>query len=164
MMSARHPRNEVVFAPSGATHSGALSVFLAGTTTPTADRDWRALMTELLADLPVTVINPYRPDWDSSWREEMDCQPFREQVQWELGMQDFADVIVFYFDPSTLAPITLLELGLAARTAKPIVVCPQGYQKRGNVQIVCEVHGLMIVESFESVKTEIIARMPAESH
>lgn len=65
-------------------------------------------------------------------------------------------IIVFYFHPSTEAPISLLEFGLAARTKKSIVVCPEGYKKRGNVQIVCERYGLKLVESLEAVRQAII--------
>ncbi|KAI6081751.1 hypothetical protein F4821DRAFT_264622 [Hypoxylon rubiginosum] len=162
-MSQTHSRNQVILAPSREVHLGVMSVFLAGTTTPTAERDWREVLIEYLADQPVTVINPYRPDWDSSWREEITCQPYREQVQWELDMQENADIIVFYFHPNTDAPISLLELGLAASTKKPIVLCPEGYKKRGNVQLVCQHYELETADSLEAVKQAIVNRLPDNS-
>ncbi|KAI1768654.1 hypothetical protein GGR53DRAFT_384825 [Hypoxylon sp. FL1150] len=162
-MSQTHSRNQVILAPSREVHTGVMTVFLAGTTTPTADRDWREILIESLADQPVTVINPYRSDWDSTWREEITCQPFREQVQWELDMQGSADIIVFYFHPSTDAPISLLELGLAAGTKKPIVVCPEGYKKRGNVLLVVEHYELEAVDNLEAVKQAIVNRLSDDS-
>ncbi|KAI2633113.1 hypothetical protein GGS26DRAFT_67293 [Hypomontagnella submonticulosa] len=158
-MPQTHPRNQVVSAPSRETHRGSKSVFLAGTTTRTDERDWREVLTESLADLPLTIINPYRKDWDSSWREDITCAPFREQTEWELDMQDKADIMVIYFHPITEAPISLLELGLCAKTKKAIVVCPKGYKKRGNVQVVCQRYGIEILESIVTVKQAIVNRM-----
>ncbi|KAI1374376.1 hypothetical protein F4677DRAFT_165557 [Hypoxylon crocopeplum] len=162
-MPATHHRNQVILAPSRESHRGIKSVFLAGTTTKTDDRDWREVLTESLADLPVTVINPYRPDWDSSWREDITCAPFREQVEWELDMQDGADMVVVYFHPATDAPISLMELGLCARAGKAIVVCPEGYKKRGNVQIVCQRHSIEMAENIEELKQAIAKRLPSDS-
>ncbi|KAI0894678.1 hypothetical protein F4806DRAFT_114251 [Annulohypoxylon nitens] len=152
---------QIIFSPSKESYRGIMSVFLAGITTKTDERDWREVLSESLLDLPLTVINPYRPDWDSSWREDITCGPFKEQVEWELEKQDSADIIVFYFHPATEAPISLLELGLCTRTPrKAIVVCPEGYKKRGNVQIVCQKYGLETVESLDALRPAIEKRMP----
>ena len=51
-------------------------------------------------------------------------------------MQEKADVVVVYYGPHTDAPISLLELGLCARSGKAIVACHRDYKKRGNVHIV----------------------------
>ncbi|KAI0827806.1 hypothetical protein F5Y06DRAFT_227146 [Hypoxylon sp. FL0890] len=162
-MPQTHPQNQVVLAPSRETHRGVKSVFLAGTTTKTDRRDWREALTESLSDLPLTIINPYRPDWDSTWREDITCAPFREQVEWELDMQESADIVVIYFHPVTEAPISLLELGLCARAGKAIVVCPEGYKKRGNVQIVCQRFGVEVAESIETLKQAIARRLPSKA-
>lgn len=162
-MPQTHPRNQVILAPSREPHRGIKSIFLAGTTTKTDQRDWREVLTESLSHLPLTIINPYRPDWDSSWREDVTCAPFREQVEWELDMQDSADIVVIYFHPVTEAPISLLELGLCAKTGKAIVVCPEKYKKRGNVQIVCQRYKIEMVESIEVLKEAIMRRLPSDS-
>lgn len=76
-------------------------------------------------------------------------------------MQEKADVVVVYFHPATDAPISLLELGLCASTnKKTIVMCPEGYKKRGNVQIVCERHQIEIVESMGELRRAIIYKIP----
>ncbi|KAI1656430.1 hypothetical protein F4813DRAFT_135134 [Daldinia decipiens] len=163
-MPQTHPRNQIILAPSRVDHNGIMSIFLAGTTTKTDDtRDWREVLTESLADLPLTIINPYRLDWDSSWREDITCEPFREQVEWELDMQEKAHIVVIFFHPVTEAPISLLELGLCARAKKAIVVCPEGYKKRGNVQIICQRYGLEIAENFDTLKEAILKRLPTGS-
>lgn len=40
--------------------------------------------------------------------------------------------------PGSQRPISLLELGLYARTKKLLVVCPDGFWRKGNVDIVAE--------------------------
>ncbi|OAL42594.1 hypothetical protein IQ07DRAFT_669236, partial [Pyrenochaeta sp. DS3sAY3a] len=54
-----------------------------------------------------------------------------------------------YFDPhpEKLSPITLLELGHHAKDRKLIVCCPDGFLRKGNVQIVCERFGIPLIES-----------------
>ena len=108
----------------------------------------------------MTIYNPYRPDWDSTWREEPDFAPFYQQVEWELAKQEEADIVVVYFHPATQAPISLLELGLSARTpGKVVVFCPEGYWKRGNVQIMCERYGVEMVEDTEGFKDAILRKL-----
>ncbi|KAI1073149.1 hypothetical protein LB507_009130 [Fusarium sp. FIESC RH6] len=124
-----------------------MSVFLAGITTSTEDADWRQTLTNALIDYPITIFNPNRPDWNSTWREDFSDERWEEQVSWELDMQDIADVVVFFFHKSTDAPISLLELGLAVRT-KTVVVCAQhGYRKRGNVEAVCRRFGVHLLST-----------------
>ncbi|KAI7758476.1 hypothetical protein LZL87_006867 [Fusarium oxysporum] len=92
------------------------SIFLAGITTSTGEPDWRETLTKALMNHPVTILNPNRPDWDSTWKEDFSDKRWEEQVWWELDMQEEADIIVFFFHPSTEAPISLMELGLAVKT------------------------------------------------
>ncbi|KAI1827058.1 hypothetical protein F4861DRAFT_467192 [Xylaria intraflava] len=157
-MQAKARSCQIINAPLREPARGEKSVFLAGTTSHTGDGDWRETLSELLADQPLTIYNPMRPDWDSTWREDISFEPYRTQVEWELDMQETADVVVVYFHPVTKAPISLLELGLCARTGKVIVVCPEGYWKRGNVQIVCERYGIQMVEDVHGLRNAILER------
>lgn len=118
------------------------TVFLAGSIEMGAAEDWQAVIARALADLDVTILNPRREAWDTSWPQDAGFGPFREQVDWELDAQERADLIVFYFAPDTRAPITLLELGLAAGRKRAIVCCPDGYWRKGNVDIVCRRHAI----------------------
>ena len=70
-------------------------------------------------------------------------------------MQEAADVIAMYFDPNTQAPISLLELGMFAPSGKMVVCCPEGFWKRGNVQIVCKKYGIDLVESLEELVDKV---------
>jgi hypothetical protein len=155
---------QVIYAPSDDKPRGVKSVFLAGTTSKVDEGDWRETLAASLSDVPVTLFNPYRADWDGSWREDVDFAPYRGQVEWELARQDEADLVVVYFHPATQAPISLLELGLSARVpGKVVVCCPEGYWKRGNVLIVCERFGIETVESVEGLREAIVKRVSTAS-
>jgi hypothetical protein len=128
--------SSVVFAPNPVDLSGKRrSIFLAGS----IDKgNWQTEITNKLSNLPVIILNPRRTDWDSSWKEDVSFEPFREQVKWEHDMLEAADVIALYFSPEKESPISLLEFGLFARSGKLLVACPPTYSKRGYVQIVCQ--------------------------
>ena len=119
--------------------------------------DWQADVTNKLKDADVVIFNPRRDDWDSSWKQDIDFQPFREQVEWEMEHLDKADIIIYCFDPKGKAPITLLELGLhAPREDQMIVVCcPEGFWRRGNVQIVCKKHNIPMVPDVDGIVTKV---------
>jgi hypothetical protein len=50
-------------------------------------------------------------------------------------------------------------LGLYAGTGKAIVCCPEGFWKRGNIQIVCERYGVDLVESVGELGDKVRARL-----
>ena len=118
------------------------SIFLAGSIEMGSAEDWQSTFTAALVDLPVTILNPRRDAWDASWDQSRDNPLFREQVEWELEAQERATLIAMYFAPDTRAPITLLELGLFARSGRLLVCCPPGYWRRGNVEVVCARYGI----------------------
>ena len=103
---------------------GVPSVFLAGSIDLGAADDWQSDFERRLAATRAAILNPRRDAWDSSWRQSMSDPNLRAQVEWELSAQELATCIAMYFVPTSKAPITLLELGLFARTGKVIVCCP----------------------------------------
>ncbi|KAK0710067.1 hypothetical protein B0T26DRAFT_743278 [Lasiosphaeria miniovina] len=159
MSDTSQRKAQVVLAPSRPAVTGKKSVFLAGTTSRTGGPEWRDVLADALAHLPVTIFNPLRHDWDSTWREDIDFAPFREQVEWELDMQERADVVVVYYGPATDAPISLLELGLCARSAKAIVACHKDYRKRGNVYIVSQRLGIEFLDAEDDLAASVINRL-----
>lgn len=131
---------------------GSQTVFLAGSIDMGKAIDWQTQVVNAFAHDNVTFWNPRRGDWDSSWKQEITFAPFREQVEWELVALEKADVIVVCFDPKGQAPITLLELGLHAKSGKPMIVCcPKGFWRKGNVDIVCAKYGLKQVNTVENL-------------
>lgn len=141
-------------------------LFLAGSIDDGRAAPWQAEVVARLADVPGTVLNPRRADWDSSWKQSIDDPRFRGQVEWELEAQERADVVAFWFAPGSVAPITLLELGLFApsshsrRGGVPIVGCPEGYWRRGNVEVVCSRYGIELVTTLEALVERIRRATP----
>lgn len=129
----------------------AKAVFLAGSIEMGAAPPWQAQVASALADLDVVIMNPRRDAWEASWPQSIDFEPFRLQVEWELDAQDRADLIAFYFAPETRAPVTLLELGLAAGRKRAIVCCPEGYFRKGNVDVICARHQIPQVPSLDAL-------------
>lgn len=161
--TSKHPDYRLIMAPGSwerATPHTTPGLFLAGSV-ERGSVDWRKVMAEGLRPYPVTILNPYRPDWDSTWFEDITCTPFREQVQWELEMIERADIAAVYFGASTEAPITLLELGLMANKGSQNIKvhCAEGYKKRGNVQIVCAKHQFELVASLSELVMAVQRRL-----
>jgi len=113
------------------------SVFLAGSIEQGVCENWQSKFERYLDERNVIVFNPRRDDWDSSWKQEVSDPRFNEQVSWEMIALEIAEVIIMYLDPLTKSPISLLELGLHANSKKIIVGCPDGFYRKGNVEMVC---------------------------
>ena len=130
-------------------------VFLAGSIEMGAAKEWQQQAIELFdAMIPeeqrsnYIILNPRRPDWDSSWKQGYEDPQFYQQVTWELNGLRKASFVIVYFDPATKSPVSLLELG--AFHEKAIVVCPDGFWRKGNVDIFCEEFNVKQVPDLEA--------------
>jgi hypothetical protein len=128
-----------------------VNVFLAGSIEMGVAEKWQEKVIAALSDRPIRFLNPRREDWDSSWKQDIDNENFVEQVMWELESLEMAHIIIMYFDPNTKSPISLLELGLHAKEQKLIVLCPEGFWRKGNVDVVCEYYGINQVDTFDEL-------------
>lgn len=114
-------------------------IFLAGSIDQGKAVNWQEQIEQALTGYDnLTVLNPRRDDWNPDWVELITNPQFKEQVTWEMDCLDRANLVVVYFDPEQKSPITLLELGYCSQMKQMIVCCPDGYWKKGNVQVVCE--------------------------
>ncbi len=118
------------------------SIFLAGSIEMGKATEWQKEVTSQFADSNVIILNPRRTNWDNSWIPDISNPNFYEQVMWELEGAELADHILMYLEPSTMAPISLLELGLASKSKDIWVCCPEGYWRRGNIQVVTKKFGI----------------------
>jgi hypothetical protein len=118
------------------------SIFLAGSIEMGNAENWQEPLSNRLIDSGWVIFNPRRDDWDNSLTQEFETPQFYQQVTWELNALEQSDLIIMYFDPNTKSPISLLELGLYARSGKLIVVCPDGFWRKGNVDIVCNYYNV----------------------
>ena len=126
------------------------SVFLAGSIEMGTAIDWQAEVTKDLRELGAEwVFNPRRDDFDPTQEQSKDNEYFHTQVSWEMTALDLAETILMYFAPGTKSPISLLELGLYAASGKMIVVCPEGFWRKGNVDIVCARYNIQQADSID---------------
>ncbi len=125
-------------------------IFLAGSIEMGKAEKWQDKVCKALDCSEVILLNPRRDDWDSSWKQEASDPQFSQQVKWELNAQENADMILMYFDPATQSPITLLELGLF-KDKRLVVCCPEGFFRKGNVDIVCQTYGIDQVATLDEL-------------
>jgi hypothetical protein len=128
-----------------------VKVFLAGSIEMGKAEDWQSMIPQLFKDRnDLTFFNPRRDDWDSSWEQRESNPEFNYQVNWELDHLDKADLIFMYFSPETKSPISLLELGLYAKSGKMVVCCPDGFYRKGNVDIVCSRYDIPVYNTLDA--------------
>lgn len=143
---------QVIKAPSAYKLQGKVGLFLAGSIAGDKAEPWQQKLTEELQRhgnwSNLVVLNPRRDAWDSSWLQSKYNVQFHEQVSWELDGMEQSDVIAVYFDPKTESPVTLMEIGLFANR-NMIVFCPEGYWRKGNVDIVCERYHIKQANNWE---------------
>lgn len=107
-----------------------------------------------------TIYDPIQPNWDSTWKEDYELDPrFQAQTDWELDRQESAGLVVVFFDERAKAPVSLLELGLCARSGRAVVGCQKGFWKRGHVQGVCHRFGVPLGDDLEALVVKVIAAL-----
>jgi len=134
-------------------------LFLAGSIEMGKAEDWQQHLSQELTTFPITILNPRRDAWDNSSKPSIDNPLFKEQVDWELDGLEMAHYRVFHFEAGTKSPITLLELGLMANKGNNLIHCPEGFWRKGNVDIICERYGIPQFKSLahltEALKLEL---------
>lgn len=131
------------------------SVFLAGSIEMGKAENWQVRVGNYFTRENWDVFNPRRDDWDSSWTQEFENPQFFQQVTWELNALEQCDLIIMYFDPSTKSPISLLELGLFAHSGKIKVICPDGFWRKGNVEVVCNYYNIPFYNNFDTLLLDL---------
>ena len=140
-------------------------IFLAGSIEMGVAENWQTRVAKDMADYDVVLLNPRRDDWDSSWVQSINDPQFNKQVTWELDNLDMADIVIFYFDPTTKSPITLMELGITAVVSSNdgsphvIVCCPEGFWRKGNVEMVCARFGIPMVTTYEDMMELLVTHV-----
>jgi hypothetical protein len=151
---------KIINAPNPIIFDGRPKIFLAGSIEMGKAVDWQMELINHISDLDCVIFNPRLPDWDASWEQKIENKQFNEQVNWELNALQAADVIAMYFAPGTQSPISLLEFGLYANSHKLIVCCPEGFWRKGNVDIVVKKYSIEHDNNFNSFKDKIKKYIP----
>ena len=126
-----------------------ITIFLGGSIEMGRAENWQEKITKEFQDTDLTILNPRRDDWDSTWIQSPNNPVFAEQVNWELDAQDFSDINVYYFADETMSPITLLELGTFGKLNNCIVYCTPKFWRWGNVSIFCSRMGIPMFEDYD---------------
>jgi hypothetical protein len=141
-----------------------VSIFLAGSIEMGEATEWQKKVIEMLDSKlsdefkeKIQILNPRRADWDSNWKQDYENPQFFQQVVWELKGLENCTCAIVYFDPGTKSPISLLELG--AFRDKCIVVCPEGFWRKGNVDIFCEHFDIPQYKTLEEAIEYIIEKI-----
>lgn len=136
-------------------------IFLSGSIDMGKAFDWQKVVASTLKDERGILLSPRRDDWDNSWKQTMEDPRFVEQVNWELSAMELADLIAVHLEPTSQAPITLLEIGLYAQYEpnKLIIHCPEGYWRKGNIDVVCDRYDILQANSWEEFIDMIKERM-----
>ncbi len=131
-------------------------IFLAGTIDMGTGEDWQAGLLDHFSSKPgrYLLYNPRQEHWDASRPGEMDYQ-----VNWELEHLEKSDVIIMNILPGSKSPITLLELGLFARSGKLHVVCTPEFYRYDNVRITCARYGVPLYATLD----ELLSAIPSAS-
>jgi len=133
------------------------NIFLSGTIdmgTPDV-LDWQAEAIKLLEEKyknwteEVTVLNPRREDWDPAWGTQFEQPEAFQQMTWELDQMEASDIIIMNILPNSKSPITLLELGLFAKSGKLRVICPKEFYRSGNVHMICYRNNIPLYDTLE---------------
>lgn len=145
--------------PQQIENNGLKSIFLAGTIDMGNSEDWQKDVAIAFKMADVNIYNPRRDSWDSSWVQTFENPQFYQQVNWELDALERADIIILYLAANSKSPISLLELGLHAKSGKIYVYCPDDFYRSGNVQIVCDRYNIPLYKELNKlinrVKDEI---------
>lgn len=141
------------------------SMFLGGSIEMGKAIDWQAEAIRYFLDDRIAIFNPRRRNWDSTWTQSIENEVFVHQVEWELFNIQRADVVIMVLQPNTMSPISLLELGIIAGANgqgalnKMIVSCPDGFWRKGNVDIVARKYSIPVVNDTAELFAEARAMM-----
>jgi hypothetical protein len=140
------------------------SIFLAGSIEMGKAARWQADFIDgfekkarrIVSEDQWAILNPRRPDWDSTWEQKMSNANFFQQVDWELTFLERATHRIFYFAKDTISPISLLELGKFSDHGSNYVYVDPGYLRKGNVDIFCHRYEIPVYNHWIDILNQII--------
>jgi hypothetical protein len=146
-----------------------ISIFLAGSIDMGSSKKWASELVNRITEInpfefDIVFYNPRRDAWDNTWEQEESNPVFNYQVNWELDNIEDSDIIFFNILPESKSPITLMELGLCAGSnAKVIVCCPDGFYRKGNVDILCTRYEMPQYPDFDSAFGALLTTIGREA-
>ena len=126
------------------------SIFLAGTIDCGNSEDWQTKVAESFIDYDVILYSPRKENWN-----DIDDDIYT-QINWELDHLEFCDLIIMNLLPDSKSPISLLELGLFAKSDKLVVCCPKEFYRYHNVKSVCDRYSVPLYDNMDELQKDII--------
>lgn len=107
--------------------------------------------------LPTLVLHPHEEMPDSIDLKSYKSVFLAGTIDMGSGVDWQKDVAeLFEKAPGNKSPITLLELGLFAKSGKLYVVCTEGFYRYDNVRITCAKYGVPVYASLTEAIGKII--------
>lgn len=146
----------IIKPPNPLRFDGRKIVFIAGSIEQGTAINWQPRAEEKFSPHAI-VLNPRRDNWDASLKQDITEPVFKDQVIWEMTGIDASTVVFFYFDPDTRSPITLGEFYYCIGADRPtVVVCPPGYWRRGNVQVMCLRYDVTLLDDLDEGMDHVV--------
>ena len=136
------------------------SVFLAGTIDNGNSLNWQDKTISELMKLGIENLDIYNPRREH-WNQNPSKEEMQNQIVWEQEHLDKADIIAMVLLDDSKSPISLLELGLYAKSNKLIVFCTPNFYRFDNIRLTCEKYDIELVQDTQSqvIANEIINKM-----
>lgn len=138
---------------------GFTKIFLAGTIDLGNSDNWQSDFIERIKQISIKtttdrfiIYNPRREKFNSNEPQKFENPIINQQIGWELDRMDHSDVIVMNILKDSKSPITLMELGLYAKSGKLLVVCEDGYYRQGNVDFMCSRYNIPLYRSIGDIR------------
>jgi hypothetical protein len=139
-----------------------IKLFLAGSIEQGKATLWHSKVMDAIAGFDdFIVFNPRRDNWNPDWEQSIQNPEFVAQVNWELDRIEASDVVFFYFEPGTMSPISLLELGLCLKGKagiQVVICCPKEFWRSGNVELTAKKfgHGYWFSASLDTAIEDLV--------
>lgn len=140
------------------------TIFLGGTIDNGISANWQSHIVSALSDCDVDIYNPRNKKWDITHNpSDLRNSVLISQIEWELFYLQEVKINLFWFEPNSKSPITLMELGLilglsrAERPNKHIVIyCPPEFYRFVNVVITAKkIAGITVITD----KTKVVDKL-----
>ncbi len=140
------------------------TIFLGGSIDMGNCENWQQKIIDDLKDEDVAFLNPRSDTFDITQKQSIHNEYFSNQVNWELDGLMNSDLIVMYLLPGTYSPISLMEIGLYTDinnypNDKMLICCPDGFWRKGNIQIITKRYGIKLYDDYYSFFEEIKKRI-----
>lgn len=145
-----------------------ITIFMAGSIDNGSAVDWYGDVIKLFEKtgifdrVRIQFLNPRRDSWDASMEQAISNPEFSKQVKWELDGIRMSDVILFYFAPNSLSPVTMLECGVVTNpyySGRVFVYCPEGFWRKGNIDFTCRYFGIPVYANLEDMVGGIASKI-----